>query len=1146
MDYKLLRIIFLLLFMYFPLCNESFAQRSKVLSKSPLTISLVEAIDILGKHYKVIFEYNDKLLANKKVELSALNKYNNLEKTLDFIIKPYAFKFEKFSEQSYLIYDPNAKKEVKNTLPEKKTISQSTGEIILKGKINDPELGVGLQGVSVVLKGTSKGTLTDSEGSFSINIPKSNTVLLISSIGYLKEEVIVNQQNFIQISLKIDNNPLSEVVVVGYGIQKKESLTSAIAVVGTEIFKDRAVSNTALELQGTTPGLTITRNSSRPGNEGLKIRIRGESSITDVDPLIVVDGVPTLGTWELNQLNSDDIASISVLKDASAAIYGARAAGGVILISTKRGKVGKMKLSYHSSLRSSSLARTTPIANMSEYAKLFLEASEQDGVGYYWIYDKESLEKMLVGKPFLWRNTSLGYDLAYEDNNWMNTLYGKAFSQQHNLSLSNASDKSNYRISLGYANNRGLLKPAYDGEKKYNLRVNYDYELSKKVKIETGISYDKREVSSPITGVGDGWYDPPIFPVYNFKGNWYDNFGFRNPVAKTTESGRITTTDDIIRLNLKLSAKLSKVLTFSTQLSNVNLRGWKKQYYQTYQLYNWIGDRITSVQNPDPTIQEDVYNTNYQNYGGFLDYKKAFANQHSLAVMLGTTTEINENKYLSGRRIRLLYPGLYDLNTADPTNASNAGGSSHWGLFSFVSRINYDYQEKYLLELTGRRDGSSRFASDFRWSNFGGISAGWIISKEKFMEEIPAISELKVRAGYGEKGGQSGIGLYDYLSIINSGTTIFGYPYTIQPTAYLSGMTSNTRTWERIGIANIGFDFGMINNKLIGTFDYFLKRNNGMLIDVTYPELLGTNAPKTNNGILSIKGWEFQVNWKDKIGDFAYNLSFNLSNNQNKLIAMEGKNSWNAGIVPQIQGYPLNAIFVYKTEGYFQSQEEVDAYYARLTAINSGELPMVGTQKLRAGDLKKADLDGNGYISATGNPNQRNGLTGDLQYIGDNAPHYTFGFNFGFTYKGFDFTSMFQGVGSQNMLRSGNLNAPFRTIYVNQNPNFLGNTWTVDNPNAMYPRLSLTTQRNAWNYNFTDIMVQKLRYARLKNMVLGYSFSNKMVKKIGLEKFRIYVAGNDLWEWTTIKDGFDPEFGENTNQTYPFARTWAVGLELNF
>lgn len=1142
---KLLRNIFLLLLMCFSFCSQSTAQRKKGLSNSPLKISLVEAIEILGKHHHVIFEYNDKLLADKTVELSALNKYSTLEKTLDFLIKPFSFKFEKFNEQSYLIYDPTINIKKKIGVEIKKTTNSPAEGIIIKGKVKSEDGNETLQGVSILIKGFSKGTSTDKEGNFTLTVPKENAVLIISSIGYLKKEVAINDKRLIEVALKIDNSPLSEVVVVGYGIQKKQNLTGAIATIGAETFKDRAISNVALALQGSTSGLVITRSSSRPGNEGLKIRIRGESSITDVDPLIVIDGIPTLGTWELSQLNTDDIASISVLKDASAAIYGARSAGGVILITTKRGKEGKMKLIYHSNIRASTLGRTTPVSNMSQYAQLLLEASEQDGLGYYWIYDRERLEKMKRGETFLWNNPLTGYEQVYQDNNWMKALYGMAVSQQHNLSLSSSTDKSNYRISLAYANNKGLLKPAYDGEKKYNMRVNYDYALSEKVKIETGISYDKREVSFPIAGIGDGWYDPPIFPVYNSKGNWYDDFGFRNPIAKTAESGRVTTTDDIIRLNLKLSAKLWKNVTFSSQLSNVNLRGWRKQYYQTYKLYNWIGDRVTNIQNPDPTIQEDVYNTTYQNYGGFLDYKKTFA-KHSFSAMVGITTELNDNKSLMGKRMRLLYPGLYDLNTADPVNATNAGGASHWGLFSYVSRLNYDYEGKYILELTGRRDGSSRFAKGFKWSTFGSVSVGWLISKEKFMEEIPFINELKIRGGYGETGGQSGIGLYDYLSTINTGTTIFGEPYTIQQTASLTGMTSTTRTWERISVKNIGFDFGIINNKLSGSFDYFLKRNSGMLVDVAYPELLGATAPKTNNGILAIKGWEFQVNWKDKIGeDVAYNLSFNISDNRNKLIAMEGKNAWNTGLVSQIQGYPLNAIFVYKTDGYFQTQEEVDAYYAKYTAINDGELPTVGTQKLRPGDLRKLDLDGNGYISAIGNANQ-NGSTGDLQYIGDNAPHFTYGFNIGFTWKGFDLTTFLQGVGSQNMLRWGYLNAPFRVMYVNQNPNFLGNTWTPDNTNAAFPRLSLVSQRNNWNYNNTDIMVQKLRYLRLKTFVLGYSLPNNLVKKIGLDKCRLYVSGNDLWEWTTIKDGFDPEFGENTNQTYPFARTWSMGLELHF
>lgn len=1024
----------------------------------------------------------------------------------------------------------------------------------ITGTVTD-ELNMPIPGASVRLKGSTIGTSTDVNGKYSITIPDGKSMLVFSSIGFQNKEFDVNEQRILNVQLIKSENGLDEVVVVGYGTQKKATLTGAISTIGAEVFKDRAVSNPTLALQGAIPGVTVTRTSSRPGNENLSIRIRGESSIATgknaVGPLIVIDGVPTVdwntdnnnngSLWELNQLNPEDIESMTVLKDASAAIYGARAAGGVILITTKRGK-GALKVNYNFNTRINTLGRSTPLANMSQYGQMFLHASQQDGVNNFWIYDADRVNSMIAGQPFLWTDPNSKIVTAYDNNNWMDALYGTAYSQQHNLSLSTSTDKMGVRISLGYANNRGMLKTAYDGEKKYNARVNFDYNVSKRVKIETGISYDNKDVSSPIMGVGDGWYDPPIFPIRNINGEWYDVFGYRNPVAKTTDGGRVSNKDEFIRFNLKATAELVKDLTLTGQASNVNRKGWKKQYWQTFVFKDWTGERTTNTQNADPSIQEDIGSTNYQNYGAFLDYKTTLGKDHNIAAMVGTTAELTDNKSVSAKRVRLLYPGLYDLNTADPTNSTNSGGANHFGLLSYVSRLNYNYKSKYLLEFVGRSDATSRFAEGYKWAQFGGFSAGWRISDEQFMKSLGFVNDLKLRGGYGVLGGQSNIGLYEYFATVGTGTAIFGNSYTQQQTASMNSIITKDRSWERIGTFDLGLDFSLLNNKLFGSFDYFKKRNNKMLIDVILPDVLGATSPKLNRGTLDVKGWEAQIGWRDKVNEFSYNASVLLSDNRSNLKSYQGKDTWNAGTVGQRVGYPLNSLFVYKTDGYFQSQEEVDAYYNKYTATNNGELPVVLTQRLRPGDLKKVDLDGNGYISAIGDPSK--GDTGDVMYVGDTAPHYMLGLNLGASWKGFDFSTFLQGVGKQNILRGGNLNGPFRVLYTNQNPNFLGHTWTEENRSAEYPRMSLVSQRNAWNYNNTDLMVQNLRYVRMKTLIVGYTIPQRITKKASIDRLRVYFSGNDLFEFTSVKDGYDPEFGENSNQTYPFARTWSFGIDL--
>jgi TonB-linked SusC/RagA family outer membrane protein len=1031
------------------------------------------------------------------------------------------------------------------------SVSQVT-ESAVNGKVSDAK-GDALPGVSVVIKGTTKGSITDASGKFSLQVPDSKSVLIFSYVGYETKEVVVGNQKEINVTLEDDANTLQEVVVVGYGERKKESLTGAIKQVGEEVFKDRPVSNAGLALQGQVAGLAITRTSSRPGNEGLAIRLRGESSITGVDPLIIVDGVPVLGTWELNQINPSDIESVSVLKDASAAIYGARAAGGVILVKTKRGKGDKMQVSYNGNYRLNTIGITVPYANMSEWAKMYQEASLQDKVDangnvveWYPQWGKDNVAKMALGQPFDFVNPGDQRVIRYADNNWADQLYAPAFSQQQNLSLRGSSNKSSYMFSIGYADNKSVLKTAYDGEEKYNTRFNYDYDLSKNIKLETGISYDSRTVSAPKNGVGAGFFDAPVFPTYNNLGEYYDDYGYRNPVASTKSGGRDNNKEGILRLNSRISAKLFDGFTLSANAAVVNRQGWRTRYNQTYKLYNWLGSLTTSVQNPNPEIIENIANTNYETYGGFMDYVKTIATHHSISVMAGMTSELSESKSVEAKRTKLEYDGLYDLNTANSVTQTNAGGASHWGLISYVGRFNYAFKEKYLFQASGRRDGSSKFHPDFRWSNFGETSVGWRISEENFIKDLRFFDNLKLRAGYGETGGQANIGNYDYVSgITTTGTMLFGQVASLQQTSWLSGLTSLTRTWERIVNKNIGLEFAILNNRLSGTAEVFEKRNKGMLIDITYPQVLGGTAPKSNSGELKVSGWEIELNWRDKIGNLRYHAGVQLSDNINRLVSMQGKDSWAAGIVGQRQGYPLNSIFVYKTDGYFKTSEEVNAYYAQYTTTSAGDLgKMTGeTKRLRPGDLKRVDLDGNGFLDPVGGGKAGDG---DVYYYGDANPHYLFGVNLGAEWKGFSVSAFIQGVAKQNLLRSGNARAPFFRNYLNVNNSYLGKTWTPENQEAEYPRISFDNDRNNWNWQNNDVNVQNLSYARLKSLVIGYSLPKSWSAKIKSDNIRFYFSGNDLFEMTSIKDGFDPERGESSDSTYPFLRTWSLGLDLSF
>lgn len=1122
--------------------------------------SVEKVLTRLEKVANVKFSYNSRILKlDRTVSVSATNE--SLSQVLFRVLKPLNITFLEVSNRIILRYEESSLKQ-ESEESNRDFIENLMVQIdhSITGVVKD-ENGVALPGVNILIKGTKKGTNTDNNGRFRLNLDSENATLIFTSVGYLTKEVVVAGRTEVNVVLNVDNKSLDEVVVVGYGTAKKATLTGAISTVDEKVFRDRPVQNAALALQGEVPGLVITRTSTRPGNEGLSIRLRGESSVTAVDPLIIIDGVPVVGTWEFNQLNPNDIESVTALKDASAAIYGARSAGGVILVKTKRGKGGQMKVNYNVNYKLNTIGISVPWADMSQWASMYLIASTQDRVDangnpveWFPQWNKDLLQKMVTDPTVDFVNPTTGDLIRYANNNWTNELYGPAYSSQHNLSLSGSTDKTSYMLSVGYANNKSLLKTAYDGEKKYNLRFNYDYNLSEKVKLETGLSFDSRTVESPrngLSGSATGFFDAPVFPTYNAKGDYYDVYGYRNPVAFTKSGGKSFNTDAIARLNSKLTAEVIKNLTFTASAALVKINTENTLYNQTFLFYNWLGDKITSTQYAKPGLQETVESQLYQNYGAFIDYKHTFSNDHNFAIMVGNTAELTEFKRIRASRDNLQFPGLYDLNTAyssDPVTGlnvqTNSGGSNHVGLVSYVSRANYNYRQKYLLEVLGRRDGSSKFHPDYRWANFYGISGGWVVSQEKFMQQIKTISNLKIRGSYGETGGQANIGNYDYISAISTtGTALFGTTPSLQGTANQASPISLTRTWERMVNKNIGLDIALFNNQLSASFDVFEKRNIGMLIDITYPQVYGATAPKSNSGELKTSGWEFSANWKSSVGSVKYNVGFQLSDNTSTLVSMQGRDTWTAGRVNLRQGYPLNSLFVYKTDGYFTSNDDVNAYYAKYGGFDNLSAMTGATTRLRPGDLKVVDLDGNNRISPNGDGKPG---SGDVYFYGDANPHYTFGINLGLQWKGFDFSSLIQGVGQQNILRTGNARAPFFRNYVNVNTSYIGKTWTPETPNAEFPRMSFDANRNNWNWQFNDVNVQNLRYARLKSLVIGYTLPKHLTTKIKSDRVRFYFSGNDLFEVTSVKDGFDPERGESSDSTYPFARTWSLGLDISF
>jgi TonB-linked SusC/RagA family outer membrane protein len=928
----------------------------------------------------------------------------------------------------------------------------------------------------------------------------------------------------------------------------------------------------------------VTRGSTRPGSEDVAMKIRGDISVNgNSSPLVLIDGIAG-SLDELNQMEPNDIENISVLKDASAAIYGARSASGVLLVTTKRGKKGAAKITYNGSMSATINGVQPPITTNAEWLDMFFEAQYRDAMASnptltteedimkqfnWWIlasgsvlpgvdangktYDRDVLWQALHDGETL-TLTNSGKTYRYEPNHYlMDELYGSASSQKHSLSISGADDKFGYMASLGFSDNDSQLKVAEDGERKYSGRLNMDYQATKLMKFETGMSYEIRNITTPSTDVGNGYYDPWFWPLYNANGHFYDTFGNRNPVGGMVGGGQIKTDFHTLRANIKATLNLAQYvegLSFSGTGAYKTVGKDIQTLRTKIQYYDWADVATTNRQSPG-SLSEEILKWESVTLGGFANYERTFNNVHNVTAMLGMTAEQEDyKKVLASRNNGPLYEGsdLVDLDVmVSATNNGASGGQSSWGFVSYLTRLNYNYSDRYLVELLGRRDGSSKLSIDQRWKNFYSVSGGWVISNEDFMRDLVWLNNLKVRYNYGKTGSVEGIANYERYATIATGNAFFGSTLAAQPSLSLGGMTSELRTWETIVSHNAGLDFAFLRNRLSGSFDYFSKTNDGMFIPVTYPAVLGTTAPKTNNGKFGVKGWEFSLNWRDKIGMVTYNIGGFIADASAKVLELEnnenvpnpGKNS------NRLTGMPREAIYVYQTDGIFQTQTEADAYYEKYywneahSGPKSGNiLPAPqeqGTNRLRAGARKLVDLDGDGAIT-----------TKDLSYAGDAAPHYTFGFKAGLEWKGVDLQAFFQGVGEQVVLRTGSIYAPWVVNYTLQNSSFMGKMWTENNTNTEYTVASRDANFNRFNYENKDVSVQHSAYLRMKSMIIGYTIPRSLTSKIPLEKVRIYFSGDDLWEWTKIKDGYDPEHGEASNNTFPFSRLLTVGLDITF
>ncbi len=1000
---------------------------------------------------------------------------------------------------------------------------------VVRGSVSD--ISGRLVGASVQVKNTNRGVVTDSAGSFRINVSPGDT-LVFSATGYAAQETVIDNRVEYDVQLAIDPQSLENVVVVGYGTRQRQFLTGAVSTVGAEALKSRPISNALSGLQGEIPGVVIQRTNGQPGVEGFNLNVRGYSSTGGGNsPLVLIDGVA--GSLEL--LNPDDIESISVLKDAAAAIYGARAAGGVFIVTTKRGRKGTPRISYSGNVAVSKQTGLMKSPTNLEMAIMDNEANLHNGSVP--IYTDEMLDKIRRNDPNPIPHPIYGgWMLFFTNTDWEDAVFTNGFQQKHNISVSGGGQNSTYYLSGSYVDQRGVIKYADDNNKRYNLRLNYDYDFNKwlRLEIKTALEEQRR---TDMGGLGswvvtEAIFGMPNHPVYTPEGKYFAQGGWGNAVAQAKEAATATFNTRNTNTNFKLIASVLDGLKINLQ-AGINHRNENyKDIAKPIPQYNWDGTlAYYTVANPTEGRLAQTSGVNmYKNFTGYVEYNQNIAGKHDIGIMAGASHEENDYEWFTASRQNFVTDDVWSLNLGTE-NMFSDGRGDQWALRSFFSRLSYVYNNKYLVEANMRYDGSSRFDPDNRWGFFPGISVGWRLSEENFMQNVRLFDDLKLRASYGETGNQEVVGLYDYLQLINIGGQYpFGAGGQIQ-SASLAGMVSSNRTWETLQNRNIGIDATLLNRKLSFSFDYFVKTNKNMLIPVTYPSVLGAIPPYSNSGELKTWGFETSINWKDDIGKLQYSVRALLSDAQNEVVDYGGADTYVPGLNWVREGFPLNTYFAYEFDGLIRTQAELDAY-KQLDGVPSD---------IGIGDARFKDINGDGVISPYGN---KPGDDGDVINVGSLTPRYTFGLNLGLKFKGFDFAAFFQGVGKRTVFREGDYAMPWSDWWRQPPQYYFGKTWNEDRPNAEYPRLSHGNIRY-WNYQKSTLQKINGAYARLKNLQIGYTIPSRITNRYSISTLRVYFSGQDLWEVHGVKGGWDPE-SENWGFNYPFQRVYSFGVDLNF
>lgn len=987
----------------------------------------------------------------------------------------------------------------------------------VSGRITD-ETGESIPGATVLVKGTTQGTVTDQDGRFSMEVP-DDAVLVVSFIGYDTQQIEVGNQTDFQITLLEDASQLDEVVVVGYGTQKKANLTGSVASVGGEVLNKRKIANPSSMLQGVLPGLQVVQNSGTPSGNNVSLLVRGFGTFSGagVSPLVVIDGIP----GSLSGINPNDIETVTLLKDAaSAAIYGSRAANGVILVTTKQGKEGKMSLTYDMNIGSHTpTVLPNLITNSAEYMELYNEAALNSS-GASPIYTSDEINA--------YRNST--DESAYPNFDWVDFMVNPATVQNHYLGLNGGNEKSKYNIGLGYIDQPGTIKPYQ--YKKYNLRINVSAQATERIKlgVNTSIGYD---ITDGINGqnlyssiLASGPTYAPTLPDGRYARNAYEkevngNRFQTNPYAMSRES--LQSTKGLqLQTNAFMDVSILEGLTWRVK-GGFNLNNSKsKSFDGEFEAYNYHSGKLSKIENTN-SLDIKTFNDLYPVLYSHLTYGKTVG-KHDFKVLGGYQMESYKYETTGlGRR-------SYFINTAQEIDAGPAatqytsGNSEEWSMLSYFGRLNYAFNEKYLIEANLRADGSSRFSDDNKWGYFPSFSLGWRMSEEGFMKDVSWVSDLKIRGSRGVLGNQD-IGYYPYQNVLSIGAN-GSFPYGVYPmdgeilTAVSpSSLVNKDIKWETTSVTNVGFDMGLFNDKLVVNFDWFNKVTDNILRRAQIPAYLGLNAPIINDGTLKNTGFEIAANYRNQVGDLFYTIGGNVQTFKNELVKF-GDREVNDVTVNE-EGYPYNDWYMWEWDGIFQSSEEVQN-----SATQSPEP--------QPGDLKYKDQNGDGVIDQN-----------DRIHISGAFPKFTYTFNFSMEFKNFDFAARFYGSEGGKKFLNFQGASPF---YKGTPPSTdWRNRWTPENPTNEMPRIYAGEDHSQIFNSMSTYYLKDVSYLRLQNLQIGYTFPQSLLEKVSLSNLRVYYSGDNVLTFSKL-DGFDPERVDNigTLANYPQNKIHSLGLTVNF